>query len=157
MGNSDKAVVKGLSLAISGMVALAIIVFVVAQQIAGPVKVALKDAESNIARVGESVTAATKVRVATKVVAKKAVAKKVVAKKTAAQLGGTCMGCHATGVAGAPKVGDKAAWAPRAKLGVDAMVASVIKGKGAMPPKGATTLTDAEIKIVVIDMLNKSK
>jgi cytochrome c5 len=47
-----------------------------------------------------------------------------------------CMTCHASGVAGAPKLGDKEAWAPRIETGEDAMLATVIKGKGAMPPRG---------------------
>ena len=47
-----------------------------------------------------------------------------------------CMACHATGAANAPKLGDKAAWAPRIKTGTEALYASVLKGKGAMPPKG---------------------
>ena len=58
----------------------------------------------------------------------------------------SCAACHAAGVAGAPKFGDKAAWAPRIKTGEASLVASVIKGKGAMPPKGAAaSATDAEI------------
>jgi cytochrome c5 len=61
----------------------------------------------------------------------------------------TCSVCHATGVAGAPKVGDKAAWAPRIAQGVDALVANAIKGKGAMPPKGGSSASDAEVKAVV--------
>jgi cytochrome c5 len=62
----------------------------------------------------------------------------------------TCTVCHATGVAGAPKFGDKAAWAPRLKPGVDALYASAIKGKAAMPAKGGNTaLTDAEVKAAV--------
>ncbi len=62
----------------------------------------------------------------------------------------SCAACHGAGVAGAPKTGDKAAWAPRLKLGKDAMVASVIKGKGAMPPKGGNaSLADADIKAAV--------
>ncbi len=62
----------------------------------------------------------------------------------------SCAACHGAGVAGAPKAGDKAAWAPRLKTGVDAMVASVIKGKGAMPPKGGNAaLADADIKAAV--------
>lgn len=48
-----------------------------------------------------------------------------------------CMSCHATGAANAPKLGDKAAWAPRIATGMDALMASVTNGKGAMPPKGA--------------------
>ncbi len=62
----------------------------------------------------------------------------------------SCSACHAAGVAGAPKTGDKAAWAPRLKTGKDALYASVIKGKGAMPPKGGNAaLTDADIKAAV--------
>ena len=64
-----------------------------------------------------------------------------------------CSVCHVAGVAGAPKFGDKAAWAPRLAGGVDALTASVIKGKGAMPPKGASTGSDAEIKAAVEFML----
>jgi cytochrome c5 len=71
---------------------------------------------------------------------------------------GSCMACHASGVAGAPKLGDKAAWAPRASAGVDALTASVIKGKGAMPPKGAAAAaSDAEIRAAVEYMLAQSK
>jgi cytochrome c5 len=47
-----------------------------------------------------------------------------------------CMVCHATGVAGAPKFGDKEAWAPRIATGMDALLASATNGKNAMPPKG---------------------
>jgi cytochrome c5 len=64
-----------------------------------------------------------------------------------------CAACHVAGIAGSPKFGDKAAWAPRAKLGVDALTASVIKGKNAMPPKGGSQGTDAEIKQAVQYML----
>ena len=70
----------------------------------------------------------------------------------------SCMACHASGVAGAPKLGDKAAWAARAKSGIDALTASVIKGKGAMPPKGgAAAATDADIRVAVEYMLTQSK
>jgi cytochrome c5 len=60
-----------------------------------------------------------------------------------------CMACHAAGVAGAPKFGDKAAWGPRVGLGLEALTASVIKGKGAMPPKGGSTASDGEIQSAV--------
>ena len=70
----------------------------------------------------------------------------------------TCVACHASGVANAPKFGDKAAWAPRAAAGRDALVASVVKGKGAMPPKaGASNLKDDEIKAAVDYMLAAAK
>ncbi|MBE0612491.1 MAG: cytochrome c5 family protein [Burkholderiales bacterium] len=62
----------------------------------------------------------------------------------------TCMPCHAAGVAGAPKAGDKAAWAPRLKTGMNALYANALKGKGAMPAKGGNTaLADADVKAAV--------
>lgn len=65
-----------------------------------------------------------------------------------------CAMCHAAGLANAPKLGDKAAWAARVKLGRDALVASAAKGKGAMPAKGGNPkLTDAEIEASVDHML----
>ncbi|WP_291992558.1 c-type cytochrome [Candidatus Accumulibacter sp. ACC003] len=65
-----------------------------------------------------------------------------------------CMACHGTGVAGAPKAGDKAAWAPRIATGTDALVASATNGKGAMPPKGGNaSLTDDEIKAAVAHLV----
>ncbi len=69
-----------------------------------------------------------------------------------------CTACHAAGVAGAPKSGDKAAWAERAKLGVDALTATVIKGKGVMPPRGAAAnASDADIRAAVQYMLDRAK
>ncbi len=70
----------------------------------------------------------------------------------------TCLACHAAGVAGAPKLGDKAAWAPRLATGADALLNSVLKGKNAMPPKGGNTaLSDAEVKAAVDYMVAQSK
>ena len=61
-----------------------------------------------------------------------------------------CTACHAAGIAGAPKAGDKAAWAPRLKAGMDALYATSLKGKGAMPPKGGNlSLADADVKAAV--------
>ena len=69
-----------------------------------------------------------------------------------------CQGCHGAGIAGAPKLGDKAAWAPRIAQGVDALTASAIKGKGAMPPRGGmSTASDTDIKAVVTYMVNEVK
>jgi cytochrome c5 len=69
-----------------------------------------------------------------------------------------CTVCHAAGVAGAPKTGDKAAWASRIGQGVDALTATVIKGKGAMPPKGgAMAASDAEIKAAVQYLIDRAK
>ncbi len=66
-----------------------------------------------------------------------------------------CAACHAAGVAGAPKMGDTAAWEPRLGLGLDALVHSSVAGKGAMPPQGATA-TEFEITRAVVHMANAS-
>lgn len=66
----------------------------------------------------------------------------------------SCAACHAAGVANAPKFGDKAAWASRLKEPVAALVADVVKGKGAMPPKGGRAdVSEAELKAAVEYML----
>lgn len=71
---------------------------------------------------------------------------------------GACVACHASGVAGAPKLGDKGAWAPRLATGLDALTASVIKGKGAMPPKGGNaSIPDADIRAAVEYMAAAAK
>jgi len=70
----------------------------------------------------------------------------------------TCMVCHATGVAGAPKFGDKAAWAPRIATGAAALHASALKGKNAMPPKGGNVaLPDADVVAAVDYMVAAAK
>ena len=62
----------------------------------------------------------------------------------------SCAACHDAGVAGAPKLGDKAAWAPRIKQGQDTLYEHALKGFKAMPPKGgAADLPDAQIKAAV--------
>jgi cytochrome c5 len=70
----------------------------------------------------------------------------------------SCVACHATGVANAPKLGDKAAWAPRVATGKAALLGSVKTGKGAMPPKaGNAALTDADIGAAIDFMLAAAK
>jgi cytochrome c5 len=67
-----------------------------------------------------------------------------------------CAACHQAGVANAPKLADKAAWAPRLKLGLNGLLASVVKGKGAMAPRAGTTLTDEELARAVVFMANQA-
>lgn len=70
----------------------------------------------------------------------------------------SCAACHGTGVAGAPKLGDKQAWAPRIKAGNATLYNSALKGKNAMPAKGGnTSLADADVKAVVDHMVGQSR
>lgn len=67
---------------------------------------------------------------------------------------GTCGVCHETGVAGAPKHGDKAAWQPRLAQGVDVLDKHAIEGIRAMPPRGGNgKLSDAEVRDAVAYMI----
>lgn len=66
-----------------------------------------------------------------------------------------CASCHATGLAGAPKVGDAAAWGPRIKNGVEALLNSALKGKGSMGPQGGGDFSDFEIHRAVVYLANQ--
>ena len=69
-----------------------------------------------------------------------------------------CQACHAAGLAGAPKTGDKAAWDPRVAQGTDTLYASAINGKNAMPAKGgAAGSPDTDIKAAVDIMVSKAR
>jgi cytochrome c5 len=69
-----------------------------------------------------------------------------------------CAACHATGVAGAPKAGDKAAWAERIKQGAATLHEHALQGKGAMPPKGGNmSLSDADVKAAADYMIGLAK
>ncbi len=65
-----------------------------------------------------------------------------------------CTTCHQAGVAGAPKLGDAGAWAARIATGLDALVHSALKGKGAMAPQGGGDFEDTEIARAVVYMAN---
>ncbi len=70
----------------------------------------------------------------------------------------SCAACHDAGIAGAPKPGDKAAWAARIKLGNDALYGNALKGKGGMPAKGGNaSLSDADVKAAVDFMVGQAR
>ncbi|MEQ6292291.1 c-type cytochrome [Vogesella sp. GCM10023246] len=68
-----------------------------------------------------------------------------------------CVACHGSGAAGAPKFGDKAAWAPRLQPGLDEVVKIATKGLNAMPPKGGFGGSDAEFRAAVEYLTNAAK
>ncbi|MCL6268469.1 c-type cytochrome [Sansalvadorimonas sp. 2012CJ34-2] len=76
-----------------------------------------------------------------------------VAQKPEAVYDKSCKICHDAGIAGAPKKHAVAEWESRLKLGMDALVETVKKGKGAMPPKGmCMDCTDEDYKAVITFM-----
>jgi cytochrome c5 len=68
------------------------------------------------------------------------------------------MACHGTGVMGAPKVGDAAAWKPRVAQGMNTLYGHATKGFKMMPPRGGNPgLKDDEVKAAIDFMVGKSK
>ena len=84
---------------------------------------------------------------------------KPVAERTGPQIvQAQCAKCHQKGVNGAPKIGDRDAWIPRLKDGLDPLVRSAINGHGAMPARGGlANLTDAELRNAITYMFNKGR
>ncbi|WP_295521309.1 c-type cytochrome [Limnohabitans sp. Rim8] len=67
-----------------------------------------------------------------------------------------CLACHAAGAAGAPKLADLAAWGPRIKQGLETLVTSALKGKGAMGAQAGGDFNDIEIARAVVYMTNNA-
>ena len=69
----------------------------------------------------------------------------------------TCQTCHATGIANAPKLDDKAAWEPRVANGLDGLLKTAINGMGAMPPRGGNpAISDEEMKSTILYMTSQA-
>ncbi len=153
---SDSDFVKNFSLMIGALAALAIVVFIIANIVgAKPVTISSADDNAVVARiqpVGKLVVAKAVSAVANAIVPTAKAADGMSTYNTA------CMACHGTGAAGAPKLGDKTAWAPRIAKGKAALYASSLKGIGAMPPKGGRAdFSDDVIKAAVDYLISKSK
>jgi len=158
---TDRAFLKTFSGLLAALVALTVIIFVVAQMVSGTGK-----AKPKVAQVDGDIVARIK-PVGELVVASAAtVANGVIPTAKAADGKATydkaCMACHAAGVAGAPKFGDKAAWAPRIAQGNDTLYTHALKGfqgkKGMMPAKGGNaSLADADVKAAVDYMVSQGK
>ena len=161
---TDRAFLKTFSGLLAALVALTVIIFVVAQMVSGSGKAKSKvaqatqsDAEivARIKPVGELVVASAA-----------AVANGVIPTAKAADGKATydkaCMACHAAGVAGAPKFGNKADWGPRVAQGNETLYTHALKGlqgkKGVMPAKGGNaSLSDADVKAAVDYMAEHGK
>jgi len=156
----DGDFMKNFSLMIGGLIVLTLVIYVLAQNVAtghgkGGVEVSKADSTdaAKIARI-EPVG---------KLVLAGAVSSTVSSAQAADGAGtynSTCVGCHGSGAAGAPKTGDKAAWKARIAKGNAALYNTALKGKPgtAMLPKGGNaSLSDAAVKAAVDYMVSKSK
>jgi cytochrome c5 len=142
----------GFVLAILGAFTLAIMV--IAKVISGPVEAeegAIARLEERIKPVGEVITdPAALMQLAAAAPARAPMSGAEIVTKV-------CSACHGTGVLGAPKIGDKGEWSRRKAAGMAALVASSIKGKNQMPPKGGDpSLSDDEVKAAVSEILKQT-
>jgi cytochrome c5 len=164
--SSDTQFFNSFSLVLGILVAFAIVLFAVARSVGeshqreGVLLDALhiKDMQKNIEPFAKVAIAGKDNSALAALSAPKADAPAAVVPATGeAAFNQVCSACHGAGINGAPKVGDKAAWAPRIAQGKDTLYKDAIQGKGAMPPKGGTTWPDATIKLTVDYMVSQAK
>ena len=106
----------------------------------------------------EAVSTAPVTETAASAVAATAAAEPAAAKSGEQVYNASCMACHGTGVAGAPKLGDVAAWAPRIAAGMASLLANAINGLNAMPPKGlCMSCSDVELQAAIEYIVDKSQ
>ncbi|MHB8743427.1 MAG: c-type cytochrome [Sulfuricaulis sp.] len=170
---TDRAFLKSFAGLVAALAALTVVLFVLAQIVGGkPSKTieATADAKAvaeRIKPVGElNVGSAEAAKPAT--VSANSVMDSIIPSANAADdkgkavYEGTCVACHGPGIAGAPKFGDKALWAPHIAKGIDTLHTHAIHGfqgkTGVMPPKGGNmSLSDADVKAAVNYMVSHSK
>lgn len=163
----DKKFFDTFLLVLGILVGIAIILYILARVVASDTQVAEVQASPEMKRaINERIAPLAKVAVSGQ--DNSALEPPKQATAAVADLGGeevfkqTCQACHGTGVAGAPKVGDAAAWGPRIAKGADTLHKHAIEGfqgsAGFMPPKGgATTLSDKSIMNAVDYMVSQVK
>lgn len=144
----DEAFVKTFIMVLAALVVFTISVFVLAQVVGGSVETATFEPTV----VAERTKPVGEIEVASE---ESSIAKAEPVEKSGEEIYNTaCMACHNTGAAGAPKLGDNAAWAPRLAKGTETLYNSAINGLNAMPPKGGNaSLSDEEVKKAVDYML----
>lgn len=162
--SSDTQFFNSFSLVLGILIAVAIILFAVAREIGAATQgtyvlsepMHLKVVDSNIAPFAHEAIAGHDNSALAALTAPAAPASDVPATGEAA-FKQVCSACHATGVNGAPKIGDHAAWGPRIAQGKAVLYKAAIGGLGNMPPKGGTTWPDATIRMTVDYMVSLNK
>ena len=149
---------SSLGTVVSGFVLILVLYAIIYSLTAARFQVFVAD-ESSIADrirpIGE-VTLAGSATAASTAAAETAAAPAAAAKSGEEIYNQSCIACHLSGAAGAPKLGDKAAWEARVAQGMDAMLATAISGKNAMPPRGTcATCSDDDLKTVIEYMVSK--
>ena len=162
--SSDTQFFNSFSLVLGILIAFAIVLFGVARSVGENTQrehvlldpLHIKDVQQNIAPFGREAVAGQD-NGALAIVAKSDAAAPDVPATGEQAFTKVCSACHTSGVNGAPKIGDHAAWAPRIAQGKDMLYKDAINGKGNMPAKGGTTWPDATIRMTVDYMVALNK
>ena len=160
MSHEDKAVVNTIFGVLGALVVIAFIFYFVANTVTGDIVESAEANERMQTKIQENIRPVGKVNIGS------VPADSGTATATAAAAGprsgeqvynASCMACHASGVAGAPKFGDKAAWEPRAAKGIDGLLTTATSGINAMPPKGTCAdCSGDELKGAIEYMLSQA-
>ena len=164
---TDRNFVKTFSGLVAALVALTVVLFILAQMVVSGSN--LKKEDKSLAQNDAAIAARIKPVGEVTVSSGSAVVDTLIpsahatgADKGKATYDSSCGVCHGAGIAGAPKFGDKAAWAPRIAQGIETLHTHSLKGyqgkAGVMPAKGGNTaLADADVKAAVDYMVSKAK
>ena len=153
--SEDKALVKTFTVVIGVLVVVAIVFYFVADLVTEDMDTGQRD-ERWQAKVEENIRPVGQVNVGSAPAVAEAPA--AAEPRSGEQIyNSACLACHSSGVAGAPKTGDSAAWGPRAAKGIDALVATATSGINAMPPMGTCAdCSQQELKSSIEYMLQQS-
>jgi len=159
--SEDKKILNDLGVTIAVLVAIAIVISIIAINLVGEKAPSAWEEQKVLNRIKPLGVLATTLEEAKKAsfVAEAPVVAVASEPMTAEQIYNTaCMACHATGVAGAPKTGDVAAWAPRIAQGDDVLFEHATKGFKGMPPRGGSSqLTNEDITAAINFMVGNSQ
>jgi cytochrome c5 len=163
--SSDRHFFNAFSLVLGFLIVFAIILFAVARVIGVDTQnryeqldpIRLKEIDQNIAPFARIAVAGHDNSALAALTAPKSTAAASVPATGEQAFTQVCSACHATGINGAPKMGDRAAWGPRIAQGKEALYSHAISGKGNMPPRGGTTWPDAAIRMSVDYMVSLNK
>jgi len=158
VSHEDKTVVNTIMGVLGVLVVIAVIFYFVADTVTSDMGKSEEANERMQAKVQENIRPVGKVNVSSVPADSGTAAAEAAGPRSGEQVyNASCMACHASGVAGAPKLGDKAAWEPRAAKGIDGLLTTATSGLKAMPPKGTCAdCSDDELKGAIEYILSQT-